>query len=82
MIASNRLAKDSDATADVKLQRLALSLQCAVISSQLLFAATLLPLAVVVYNTFISPTVAHIQQAEDENIREVLCQMLMTGAML
>ena len=43
---------------------------------------TLLPLAVVVYNTFISPTVAHIQQAEDENIREVLCQMLMTGAML
>ena len=82
MIASNRLVMDSDATADVKLERLALSLQCTVISSQLLFAATLLPLAVCIYNVFVSPTLAHIQQAEGQNIRAVLCQMLMTGAML
>ena len=34
------------------------------------------------YNSFLSPLVQHLWRAEDENIRKILCQTLMTGLMM
>ena len=66
---------------DADVERVALALRMAFIASLLTLATNIIPMAVVVYNCFVTPLVQHVWGA-DENCREVLCQVLMTALML